>query len=406
MLLIDKCHQAGIGVILDWVPSHFPDDQHGLSYFDGTHLYEHHDPQKGFHPDWKSYIFNYGRNEVRSFLISNAIFWMEKYHIDALRIDAVSSMLYLDYSRKYGEWTPNEHGGRINLEALHFLRELNAAVYSAYPDTHLIAEESTDYPRVSRPVEMDGVGFGMKWDMGWMHDSLKFLSRDPVHRPHHQNDITFRSVYAFTENFMLPLSHDEVVYGKKSLMSKMPGDGWQQAAHLRSLFAYMYASPGKKLIFMGGEYGQWTEWNHNISLDWHLLGYDTHQGIHRLVTDLNFTYRAEESLFNDFDPAGFEWVDGSDTAKSVIAFLRKTPDGKEFMLCVFNFSGSAWQDYRIGVPHAGPWSERINSDNLRYGGSGGLNGDVRAQEVPHHGRPYSLCLRLPAASGIWLRWKP
>lgn len=406
MLLIDKFHQAGIGVILDWVPSHFPEDRHGLAYFDGTHLYEHADPQQGFHPDWKSCVFNYGRNEVRSFLISNAFFWFDKYHVDALRVDAVASMIYRDYSRNHGEWTPNIHGGRENLEAIHFLRELNSAVYGAFPDIHMIAEESTAFPKVSRPVHDGGLGFGMKWDMGWMHDTLRYFQKDPVYRGYHQNDLTFRTVYAYHENFMLPLSHDEVVHGKGSLINKMGGDEWQKFASLRAMYGYMYATPGKKLLFMGGEFGQWKEWNHNISLDWHEAGFDRHHGVKKLMVDLNKAYRQEPALSEDFSPIGFEWVDASDHQKSVLSFLRKSADGRELVLCIFNFSGQPYPNYHIGVPKAGNWIEIINTDARRYGGGGHyIAGNAPTHERPLHGRPYSVRLSLPACSAIYLKWK-
>ena len=324
MFLVDYLHQHGIGVILDWVPAHFPTDEHGLGYFDGTHLYEHADPRHGFHPDWDSSIFNYGRHEVRSFLLSNALFWLDKYHIDGLRVDAVASMLYLDYSRKEGEWMPNEYGGRENLDAIAFLRRLNEEVYRSYPDVQTIAEESTAWPMVSRPTYLGGLGFGLKWDMGWMHDTLQYFGHDPVHRQYHHNQLTFRMLYAFTENFVLPLSHDEVVHGKGSLLAKMPGDDWQKFANLRLLFGYMCAQPGKKLLFMGGEFGQWREWNHDSSLDWHLLGLPPHHGVQRWVRDLNRLYRDEPALHErDCEPAGFEWVDANDAATSALTFLRQ-----------------------------------------------------------------------------------
>ena len=334
MFLVDYLHQHGIGVILDWVPSHFPADEHGLGFFDGTHLYEHADPRQGFHPDWNSAIFNYGRNEVRSFLISSALFWLEHYHADGLRVDAVASMLYLDYSRKEGEWMPNQYGGRENLEAIAFLRQFNTEVYKNFPDVQTMAEESTAWPMVSRPIYVGGLGFGLKWDMGWMHDTLKYMAVDPVFRKYHHNTLTFRMLYAFQENFVLPLSHDEVVYGKGSLLAKMPGDDWQKFANLRLLFGYMYAQPGKKLLFMGGEFGQWSEWNHEASLDWHLLDEPRHAALQRWVEDLNRVYRQEPALFTqDFTPAGFEWIDCNDVMQSVITFLRKGREG-ELMLVV------------------------------------------------------------------------
>ena len=324
MYLVDYLHQQGIGVILDWVPSHFPTDEHGPGFFDGTHLYEHAYPQKGLHPDWDSFIFNYGRNEVRSFLLSNALFWLDKYHADGLRVDAVASMLYLDYSRKEGEWMPNEYGGRENLEAIEFLRRFNTEVYKHHPDAQTIAEESTAWPMVSRPTHVGGLGFGLKWDMGWMHDTLQYMARDPVHRKYHHNELTFRMIYAFHENFVLPLSHDEVVHGKGSLLGRMPGDDWQKFANLRLLLAYMYAQPGKKLLFMGDEFGQWREWHHDESLDWPLAQYDRHAGLQRLVEDLNRLYRAEPALHElDCDPAGFGWIDANDSQSSVLTFMRK-----------------------------------------------------------------------------------
>ncbi|HYD18623.1 MAG TPA: 1,4-alpha-glucan branching protein GlgB [Patescibacteria group bacterium] len=404
MLLIDRLHQAGIGVLLDWVPSHFPDDQHGLSYFDGTHLFEHADPRQGFHPDWNSLIFNYGRNEVRSFLISNACFWLDKYHIDGLRVDAVASMLYLDYSRKPGEWIPNQHGGRENLEAIRFLRELNTAVYGGFPGVQMIAEESTDYDGVSRPVEANGLGFGFKWDMGWMHDTLKYFSKEPVHRRFHQNDITFRSIYAFHENFMLPLSHDEVVHGKGSLINKMPGDDWQKFANLRLLYSYMYAQPGKKLLFMGGEFAQLKEWNHNTSLDWHLAGFDRHQQIQRVTRDLNLVYKTHEALHLDCDASGFEWIDGGDAAASVLSFLRFSKDRRKAMMCAFNFTPVTRKGYRIGVPFKGHWTEVFNSDDAVYGGSGHRSGDQQAGDTAMHGRPYSVTITLPPLGAAFFEW--
>ncbi|HSI90591.1 MAG TPA: 1,4-alpha-glucan branching protein GlgB, partial [Adhaeribacter sp.] len=339
MYLVDALHEAGIGVILDWVPSHFPSDEHGLVYFDGTHLYEHEDPRKGFHPDWKSYIFNYGRNEVKSFLISNALFWIEKYHADGLRVDAVASMLYLDYSRKHNEWIPNEYGGRENLEAIAFIREFNDAIKQAHPDAITVAEESTAFPGVSKPVSEGGLGFNMKWMMGWMHDTLSYFQLDPVYRHHHQGQITFSIIYAFSENFMLPLSHDEVVYGKGSLVRKMPGDEWQQFANLRLLYAYMYAHPGAKLLFMGAEFGQTSEWAHESSLDWHLNQYPLHQGVHKLVSRLNEAYKNEKALYEkEFEPDGFEWIDFHDAANSVMSFLRRGKADKEQVLVVCNFT--------------------------------------------------------------------
>jgi 1,4-alpha-glucan branching enzyme len=397
MYLVDHLHQSGIGVILDWVPSHFPGDQHGLGFFDGTHLYEHSDPRKGFHPDWLSCIFNYGRNEVRSFLLSSALFWLDRYHADGLRVDAVASMLYLDYSRKEGEWAPNEFGGRENLDAMSFLRRLNREAYAAYPGIQMIAEESTAWPMVSRPADAGGLGFGYKWDMGWMHDTLKYMARDPVHRKYHHNEITFRMIYAFTENFVLPLSHDEVVHGKGSLIAKMPGDGWQKAANLRLLLGYMYAQPGKKLLFMGGELGQWREWDHEGSVDWGALEHPFHQGIQRWTRDLNRLYRAEPALHElDCDYHGFEWIEANDAESSVLTFLRKGRSDDDLFLVVCNFTPVVRQSYRVGVPRAGRWREALNSDAREYGGSGQGNlGGVDAVAVPSHLRPFSVTLTVP-----------
>jgi 1,4-alpha-glucan branching enzyme len=394
--LIDTLHQAGIGVILDWVPSHFPEDEHGLSFFDGTHLFEHADPRQGFHPDWKSSIFNYGRDEVRSFLISSAMFWLDEYHIDGLRVDAVASMLYLDYSRNEGEWIPNEYGGRENLEAIEFLRRLNTEVYGRFPDAHTIAEESTSWPMVSRPTYVGGLGFGMKWDMGWMHDTLEYMKRDPIHRRYHHHELTFRSVYQFDENFMLPLSHDEVVHGKGSLWARMPGDEWQKRANLRLLYAYMWAQPGKKLLFMGGEFGQHREWSHDESLDWHLLDDPGHDGIRRLVADLNETYRSRPQMGeNDFRPDGFQWVLADDADQSVAAFLRGTHEQRP-LLCVFNFTPVPRREFRLGVPENGTWREILNTDAEAYGGSGvGNLGKVETDEEPAHDHPYSVSISLP-----------
>jgi len=404
MYLVDYLHQRDIGVILDWVPSHFPSDEHGLVYFDGTHLFEHADRRQGFHPDWKSYIFNYGRNEVRSFLISSALFWLDKYHADGIRVDAVASMLYLDYSRKDGEWIPNKYGGRENLEAIEFLRQLNEEVYEQYPDVQTYAEESTSWPMVSRPVYLGGLGFGMKWDMGWMHDTLEYFSKDPIHRRFHHNNLTFRMLYAFHENFVLPLSHDEVVYGKGSLVNKMPGDEWQKFANLRALFGYMFAQPAKKLIFMGGEFGQWNEWNASQSLDWHLTEYPFHSGLQRWIYDLNYFYRTEPALHEcDFSPQGFEWVDCGDSTHSVISLLRKDSSAKNMVLVVCNFTPVPRCNYRVGVPRAGVWKESLNSDSKHYHGSGQGNlGDVEASTViPFHGRPYSVNLTLPPLSVVF-----
>ncbi len=407
MGLIDTLHQAGIGVILDWVPSHFPGDGHGLAYFDGTHLYEHADPRLGYHPDWNSYIFNYGRNEVRSFLLSSALFWMRTYHADALRVDAVASMLYRDYSRKEGEWIPNQYGGRENLDAISFLRQLNAEVYRLEPDTQVIAEESTSWPMVSRPTYLGGLGFGMKWDMGWMHDTLKYFSRDPIHRAWHHNQLTFRMLYAFTENFVLPLSHDEVVHGKGSLLGRMPGDDWRRAANLRALLAYMYTQPGKKLLFMGGEFGQLREWNHDGELDWSLLERPLHAGLQQWVIDLNSLLKREPALHAlDFEREGFEWVDADDSRNSVLSYLRKAPDGRR-LLVVLNLTPVLRVGYRLGVPFSGAWAELLNSDAPVYGGSGAGNyGVVDSVAEPCHGRRDSLVLTLPPLSALVLGASP
>jgi 1,4-alpha-glucan branching enzyme len=405
MYLIDVLHQHGIGVFLDWVPAHFPTDEHGLVFFDGTHLYEHADPRKGFHPDWASSIFNYGRDEVRGFLISNALFWLDKYHVDGLRVDAVASILYLDYSRKEGEWVPNFYGGRENLEAIHFLRRMNQDVYKVHPDVQTIAEESTAWPMVSRPTYIGGLGFGLKWDMGWMHDTLRYITREPVHRKYHHGELTFRLIYAFNENFVLPLSHDEVVHGKASLLSKMPGDDWQKFAALRLLYGYMYAQPGKKLLFMGGEIGQWQEWNHDTSLDWHLLQYDSHRGLQRWVEDLNRLYASEPALHElDYNPSGFAWVDCNSSDDSVLSFLRSGHTTGTILLAVCNFTPVVRYEYHLGVPRGGRWQEVLNGDAREYGGSGvGNEGGVEATDLPSHGRPYSLFLTLPPLALVLLR---
>jgi len=397
MYLIDYLHQHGIGVILDWVPSHFPTDEHGLGFFDGTHLYEHAHPKKGFHPDWKSYIFNYGRAEVQSFLMSSALFWLDKYHADGLRVDAVASMLYLDYSRKEGEWIPNKYGGRENLEAIAFLRKFNEEVYKSYPDVQTIAEESTAWPMVSRPTYLGGLGFGLKWDMGWMHDTLQYVSRDPVYRKYHHNVLTFRMLYAFNENFVLPLSHDEVVYGKGALLAKMPGDDWQKFANLRLLLGYMYSQPGKKLLFMGAELGQWREWNHDGSLDWHFLEYERHAAINEWVKALNQFYRNEPALYEqDCEPAGFAWIDANDALQSVISFVRRGKSTDDIALIVCNFTPTPQFKYRVGVSRGGFWREILNSDAVKYGGSGQGNPLlIRAQKVSWHGRPYCIEITLP-----------
>jgi 1,4-alpha-glucan branching enzyme len=397
MALVDAFHHADVGVILDWVPSHFPGDAHGLFKFDGTHLYEHADPRKGFHPDWSSYIYNYGRNEIRSFLISNALFWLDRFHIDGLRVDAVASMLYLDYSRKAGEWEPNQYGGNENLDAILFLKEFNETVYGAHPDVLTIAEESTAWPGVSKPTYLGGLGFGQKWMMGWMHDTLKYFKDDPIYRKYHQNEITFSIMYAFTENFMLPLSHDEVVHGKGSLIGRMPGDEWRRFANLRLMYGYMFAHPGTKLLFMGGEFGQTNEWNHDQSISWHLLEYELHKGVLQLITDLNAFYKSEPALYQyQFSDRGFEWVDYSDRENSVIVFLRKDEDSKDTLVVVCNFTPEVRTQYRIGVPVRGTWKEVFNSDNLKYGGSGQLNVSLlHTPPVKYHGKDYSLAVTLP-----------
>jgi len=405
MYLVDYLHQNEIGVILDWVPSHFPGDEHGLVYFDGTHLYEHSDSKKGFHPEWKSYIFNHGRNEVREFLISSALFWLDKYHIDGIRVDAVASMLYLDYGREEGEWITNHYGGRENLEAISFLKRFNEAVYGEYPDVQTIAEESTAWPMVSRPVYAGGLGFGMKWNMGWMHDTLDYLSKDPIHRKFDHNQLTFSIWYAFFENFVLPLSHDEVVYGKGSLIRKMPGDDWQRFANLRALFGYMYGHPGKKLVFMGGEFGQWDEWYHETSLGWHLLDYPLHQSLQRWVKDLNEFYRSEPVMHEvDFSNDGFEWIDFRDWESSIISFIRKGRDTQDIVLVVCNFTPVARTNYRIGVPRGGYWREVLNSDARIYGGGDyGNLGGLEAAPIPCYGRYYSLSLVLPPLSVLFFK---
>ncbi|HEY7930380.1 MAG TPA: 1,4-alpha-glucan branching protein GlgB [Steroidobacteraceae bacterium] len=403
MYLIDYLHRRGIGVILDWVPSHFPSDGHGLAYFDGTHLYEHADPRQGFHPEWNSSIFNYGRAEVRDFLGSNALFWLDVYHADALRVDAVASMLYLDYGRRAGEWIPNAYGGHENLDAVQFLKELNEAIGRDYPERYTIAEESTAWPMVSRPTYLGGLGFGLKWNMGWMHDTLEYFRTDPLYRRYHQNTLSFSLWYAFSENFVLPLSHDEVVHGKGALIGKMPGDEWQQFANLRALYGYMWGHPGKKLLFMGGEFGQKREWQHEESLEWHVLQYPLHAGIQSWVRDLNRIYRATRALHElDFSPEGFQWIDHSDAQSSVIAFLRKDRSGG-CVLVVCNFTPLARMNYRLGVPRGGRWREALNSDAVHYGGSGQGNfGAVEASPLPSHGQFHSLTLTLPPLAVLFL----
>jgi 1,4-alpha-glucan branching enzyme len=398
MYLIDYLHQHDIGVILDWVPAHFPDNEYGLVFFDGTDLFEHIDNRKGFHPEWNSYIFNYGRYEVRNFLISSALFWLDKYHIDGLRVDAIASMLYLDYARKEGEWIPNEYGGNENLDAIAFIRTFNKTVYENYPDVETIAEESTAWPMVTRPAHIGGLGFGMKWNMGWMRDTLDYFSKNPIHRKHYHNELTFSIGYAFSENFLLSLSHDEVVHGKGSLLGRMPGDDWQRFANLRLLLGYMYMHPGKKLLFMGSEFGQWREWYHEESLDWQLLEHLPHQGIQRWVKDLNHFYKNEPSTHElDFEAGGFEWIDYGDWEKSIITFMRKAKVTEEIMLVVCNLTSVPRYEYRVGVPTNGFWNEVLNSDAKEYGGSGQGNfGGAEATPVPYHGRSYSLSIMLPA----------
>jgi 1,4-alpha-glucan branching enzyme len=405
MYLVDCLHQAGIAVILDWVPSHFPSDAHGLAYFDGTHLYEHADSRQGFHPDWKTHIFNYGRTEVRSFLMSSAMFWFDKYHVDGLRVDAVASMLYLDYSRKHGEWIPNKYGGRENIEAIDFLRRFNLEAYKEHPDIQTTAEESTAWPMVSRPIYLGGLGFGLKWDMGWMHDTLEYFKQDPIHRKYCHNKLTFRMLYSFQENFVLPLSHDEVVHGKGSLIGKMPGDEWQRFANLRLLFGYMYAQPGKKLLFMGDEFGQVREWAHDTSLEWDVLQYPVHSGLQNWVADLNRLYRSEPGLhLLDTTFEGFEWVDCNDSPTSTISLLRKSEDPKDTVLVVCNFTPIPRFKYRVGVPFVGYWRELLNSDaGLYHGTNLGNGGGVTAEEKPAHGRPFSLTLTLPPLGALFLK---
>ncbi|RPJ62009.1 MAG: 1,4-alpha-glucan branching protein GlgB [Acidobacteria bacterium] len=405
MYLVDVLHQNGIGVILDWVPSHFPSDEHGLAFFDGTHLYEHADPRQGIHPEWNSYIFNYSRPEVRSFLLSSALYWLGQYHADGLRVDAVASMLYLDYGRKAGEWIANEHGGRENLAAVSFLRRLNEEVYRRHPDVQTIAEESTSWPLVSRPPYVGGLGFGYKWDMGWMHDTLEYMAQDPVYRRYHYNKLTFRMVYAFHENFILPLSHDEVVYGKGSLLDKMPGDDWRKFANLRTLFGYMYGHAAKKLLFMGGEFGQWREWVHDASLEWHLLDSPRHQQLQDWVRDLNHLYRREPALHEiDFEPAGFEWVDCCDTESSTVSFIRRARSNQDLILVVCNFTPIPRANYQLGVPRGGFWREILNSDAHHYGGSGHGNlGGVEAAPIYSHGRSHTVNLAVPPLGTIMLK---
>jgi 1,4-alpha-glucan branching enzyme len=407
MHLIDRCHQNGIGVILDWVPSHFPNDEYGLGFFDGVHEYEPTEPTRRVHPDWNSFIFDYARPEVRSFLLSSAFFWLQQYHADALRVDAVASMLYLDYSRKEGQWIPNQYGGHENLDAIAFLRVLNEDVYKYCPDTQTIAEESTAWPRVSKPTYSNGLGFGLKWDMGWMHDTLNYMSQDPVYRKYHHHELIFRSVYAFSENFVLPLSHDEVVYGKGSLLQKMPGETSLKFANLRTLYAYMYAQPGKKLLFMGNEFGQRVEWAHDGSLQWDLLELPEHTSLRLLVGTLNHLYRSEPALSEtDFNPEAFEWIHADDSERNIIAFLRKRSDHEQ-IIAVCNFSPVPRSSYRLGAPVKGTWREILNTDATSFGGTGrGNRGSITTVPIGLHGRPYSLTLELPALSVLYLKWEP
>jgi 1,4-alpha-glucan branching enzyme len=406
MACVDALHRYGVGVVLDWVPAHFPNDPHGLTFFDGTHLYEHEDPRRREHPEWGTRIYNFGRNEVANYLIGSALFWLDKYHIDGLRLDAVASMIYLDYARRGGDWLPNQYGGRENLEAVSFLRRLNEAVYREHPGTITIAEESTAWPQVSRPTYIGGLGFGFKWNMGWMHDLLDYMAQEPIHRKYHHNHLTFGLLYAWSENFILPLSHDEVVYGKGSLHRKMPGDDWQKFANLRAFFGFMYGHPGKKLLFMGGEFGQTNEWNHEASLDWHLLEMGPyHRGLQRLVQDLNGLYRTQPALYQvDFSSEGFQWMDCDDTDASVVSFVRRARDPQDFLLFVCNFTPVVRGGYRVGVPRGGFYQERINTDGAIYGGSNvGNAGNVLAEDIPTHGQPYSLRLDLPPLATLVLR---
>ena len=400
--LIDAFHRKNIAVIMDWVPSHFPEDDHGLGRFDGSHLYEHPDHRKGYHPDWKSLIFNYGRNEVRSFLISNAIFWLDQYHIDGIRVDAVASMIYLDYSREEGEWEPNIFGGNENLEAISFLKDLNMEVYQSFEGVQTIAEESTAYSGVSKPIYLGGLGFGMKWMMGWMHDTLEYFKKDSVYRQYHQNEISFSLTYAFSENFTLPLSHDEVVYGKNSLLGRMPGDEWQRFANLRLMYAYMYSHPGNNLLFMGGEIGQYNEWNYNSSLDWSLLEYPIHKGLNTLVKDLNKVYKKYPALYEkQFSPEGFEWISYDDSQNSVLCYLRKGKEEKDDLIIICNFTPTVLNDYRIGVPRPGKLKEILNTDNSKYEGSGVKNKPLNMENQAFHGKDYSAAITVPPLASVF-----
>ncbi|MGD9849917.1 MAG: 1,4-alpha-glucan branching protein GlgB [Nitrospirales bacterium] len=402
---VDTCHQHGIGVIMDWAPAHFPDDPHGLAWFDGTHLYDHQDPRKGYHPEWKSRIFNYGRTEVKSFLINSALGWFDRYHIDGLRVDAVASMLYLDYARKDGEWVANKYGGHENLEAVEFIKELNAVVHQEHPGILMIAEESTAWPGVSRPTYVGGLGFSFKWNMGWMHDTLDYFQQDPVYRKYHQNKVTFGLMYAFTENFILVLSHDEVVHGKKSLLDKMPGDNWQRFANLRALYGHMWGHPGKKMLFMGGEIGQWWEWNHDDSLQWHLLDFGPHRGLQQYIADLNRMYQSERALHEvDFDWQGFQWIDLHDSDNSTLTYIRFAQDRNDLIVCAGNFTPVPRERYRMGVPRGGYYRELLNSDSELYGGSNmGNGGGVQADPIPWHDQPFSLLVTLPPLSVVFFK---
>ena len=403
--LIDRLHQAGIGVIMDWVPAHFPKDSWALGRFDGTPLYEHPDPRRGEQLDWGTFVFNFGRLEVRNFLVANAVFWLEQFHIDGLRVDAVASMLYLDYSREPGEWLPNEYGGRENLEAVAFLQEMNATVYKRCPGIVTVAEESTAWPGVTRPTHLGGLGFGFKWNMGWMHDSLDYMSREPVYRQYHHSELTFAMMYAYTEQFVLPLSHDEVVHGKGSMINKMPGDDWQKFANLRAYYGFMWAHPGKQLVFMGGEIGQWQEWSEQRSLDWPLLEYPSHRGLQQCVADMNRAYQGNPALWlKDHDPSGFEWIDANDAAGNVFSWLRYDGEGG-IVACIANMAPVVRDDYRVGLPAEGHWAEILNTDAMEYGGSGvGNLGGVMAHDAPWHGRPASARMVLPPLATVWLRW--
>jgi 1,4-alpha-glucan branching enzyme len=405
MFFVDCCHREGIGVFLDWTPAHFPRDAHGLSFFDGTHLYEHADPRRGAHPDWGTLVFNYGRNEVQNYLISNALFWMDKYHMDGLRVDAVASMLYLDYSRKPGEWIPNPYGGRENLEAIDFIKRLNEVLHKRHPGALMIAEESTSWPAVSRPTYDGGLGFDLKWNMGWMNDTLRYFALDPIHRQFHHNELTFSMIYAFNENFILPLSHDEVVHGKRSLLERMPGDEWQKFANLRLLYGYMYAHPGKKLLFMGGELAQRNEWSETVTIDWRLEDSPPHRGVQRLVEDLNRLHKTEAALYEvDFEWPGFEWLEANDNAASILSFIRRACDKSTFVVAVCNFTPVVRENYRVGVPEEGFYREILNTDSQYYEGSGnGNEGGLAAEPVPWNGRPYSLKVRVPPLAAVYFK---